>query len=77
MGATRVCTVCGKEGTKAKPLSRKSKHFECGLRNAVEWSRQLHAKSGPLYEQWVKAVERRNAYDRAQLDARKADRDAV
>jgi len=47
------CRVCG-SGVEVGVRTRKAPRcLDCGLDAAIEAARQMHAKSGPLYDKWL------------------------
>lgn len=55
MAEIAVCTDCHREFPK-KALNRKGRCSECARKKGEAIGRQLHAHSGPEYENWKLAI---------------------
>ena len=49
------CRTCNKPATAERTISFRGYCADCGLHAGSEAARQLHAKSGPYYDQWLKS----------------------
>lgn len=51
----KACLRCGKPATKARVISFRGYCSDCAVKAMSESGRQLQAKSGPYYEQWLRS----------------------
>lgn len=56
-----ACIGCGKLRSKTVRLNRGGRCVDCGIARALEFQRQMHAKAGPMYDEWLIAQQRAEA----------------
>lgn len=50
------CAGCGRQVGRRASAEAKVRCIDCGIARSVENMQQLHRKSGPFYQRWIRGI---------------------